>query len=595
MKYLQHTMNLCVLTVATLLIASCGGSGGGTSGTVTNPDTNVVINEPIDNPTPEPEPEPEPEPNTNPQVIDPIDNPEDTIPPDEEIPEPIIATVNLAGQMTFDRVLFADRYYRGLDYDNVIVQPARGLTVQLLDENNGIIAETKTDASGNYAFTVAQNQEVRVRLLAQLFSDDQAVWDIEVRDNTSGNALYVMDGALASSGSNEAQTRNLHAGSGWDGNAYNATRSAGPLAILDSIYDAVNTVVEAAPNVVLPPLEVYWSTQNIAISGDARKGHIGTSFFTSGGPAIYLLGAANNDSDEYDRGVIQHEFAHYIERMLGRSESIGGSHNQQSRLDMRVAFGEAWGNAFSGMASNDPLYRDSLGANQSLGFVIDVEARGHQNQGWFSEESVQAVLYDLFDSADDGKDGIHLGFKPIFDVLTSDDYLNFEGFASIFPFVHELKAQQPEHQTTIDELLESYDIYGKGAFGEGEHNHGGAETVLPIYHPLALNQTVNVCSNSQFQDSNGVDVRRFLSVPIPTPGNYTIRAQRTSGLATSNPQIKIYRQGGFVSSITTTTPNYEEGTRQLNAGTYVFEIYEQTNADGREGNGGLACFDITVE
>ena len=527
--------------------------------------------------------------------------------PVENISEPELTTeteiaatpqtqeVLLKGTITFDRVLFGQRYYRGLDYDNIVVQPSRGVSVQLLDANGTVLRSTQTDTRGHYQVRSPRDTPVQVRVLAQLQNDDPAFWDIAVRDNTRGNAQYVMDGSLLSSGQKNQQTRDLHAASGWTGDGYGGSRSAAPFAILDSIYDAVQAISQASPYVILPPLTVYWSEKNIAIKGDAKEGHIGTSYFSGTGPSIYILGAADNDSDEFDRAVIQHEFGHYIEHQISRSESIGGSHNQNSRLDMRVAFGEAWGNAFAGMVSGDPLYRDSLGAGQALGFTIDVETRGFTNQGWFSEASIQSILYDLYDANNDGIDNIELGFKAMLDVLASDEYLNYDGFSSIYPFITQLKLQQPEQRQQIDALVESFDIYGKGWYGEGETNDGGSAVVLPLYHKTSLSQTVNVCSDSDNQDSNGMDVRRFVSIDLPQTRSYDIRAYKTHGLQNANPQLKIYKQGSQVGSVLNGTPNREDAIRYLAAGSYIFEVYEQSNADGDDRSGGLVCFDVTIE
>lgn len=579
MKYWQYYFRVGIFTVITLCLSGCGGAPepaqqeSNSSGTTTSP-LSGAEEEYQQSPTGEPDRE-------EPKEIAPSSLP--------------VAKVKLGGQITYDRVMFAERYYQGLDYDNIVTLPARGVSVQLRDQNKKVLATTQTDKDGYYQFTTNANTDVQVRVLAQLYGENAAVWDIQIRDNTAGDAQYIMDGSVINSGDRPAQTRNLRAPSGWNGDNYGDDRSAGPFAILDSLYDAVQMVIGAEPNIVLPPVTVYWSQKNIAISGKTRDGHIGTSYFTSSGPSIYLLGAADNDSDEYDRAVIQHEFGHYLEYFVGRSESVGGSHNQNSRLDMRVAFGEAWGNAFAGMASGDPLYRDSLGAKQSLGFTINVEARNHRNQGWFSEASVQAILYDLFDSQKDGGDDIELGFKPILDVLTSNAYQNFAGFASIFPFMAQLELQQPDHGQAIGTLLKDFNIHGKGWYGEGETNDGGSPTVLPLYHQIELDQTINVCSDSQYQDSNGLDVRRFIRIDLPTTRSYSIRAIKTAGLKRANPQFRIFKYGEQVDSVLNGTPDVEDALRYLSAGSYVFEVYEQSNADGNNSNGGLACFNITIE
>jgi len=573
-KFLTHTTCIAALVAA---LSACGGGGGGSD------QGKSSVGGGMQNPGLETE--------TPSQVQNPVTPQETPVTPPVQT-----AKVTVSGRITYDRVPFEGRNYRGLDYSKTTIQPARGVTVQLVDSSNNPLYSGHTDADGHYSFAVDSNRQLRVRVLAELRGSGSAAWDIQVRDNTSGGAQYVLEGSLVSVGNGDNQTRHLHAASGWTGESYTEARSAGPFAVLDSLYDAVQAVVDVDPTVVMPPLRVYWSTDNIAIRGDLNQGHIGTSFYTSAGPAIYLLGAANNDSDEYDRGVVQHEFGHYLEHQLGRTESIGGSHNQLSRLDMRLAFGEAWGNAFAGMVSGDPIYRDSLGSGQSLGFAINVENRGFNNQGWFNEATIQAFLYDLFDDQQDAADSLALGFKPIYEVLTSERYLAFDGFASVYAFSAELGNQRPDLAQAMAGMLVSSGIHGTGWYGAGETNNAGAALTLPVYHTANLGQTLNLCSDSDFQDYNGLDVRRYVRIQLPETRNYTISAVRKGGnLPKTNPQLRIFRQGMQVASLLSATPDSENGQRQLNSGSYVVEIYEESNADGNAVNGGLACFDLRIQ
>ncbi len=570
--------------LAAFLLTACGGGSSSAPDTSTGEPATVAMS-----PTPAVE---------TGEVLsnEPSATPPAPVVPAVIVPTPAADQVAVSGRITYDRIPFEGRSYKGLDYSKTVALPARGVTVQLLDGSSRVVQKTATDAQGAYTMQVNRDLSLRVRVVAELRGSNGAAWDIQVRDNTQGNAQYVLEGSLANVGSGPHQVRNLHAASGWTGEAYTAARSAAPFAILDSLYDAVQTVVAADPTLVLPPLSVYWSSGNIAIDGDLSEGHIGTSFYTSAGPSIYLLGAADNDSDEYDRGVVQHEFGHYLEHQLGRTESIGGSHSQTSRLDMRVAFGEAWGNAFAGMVSGDPVYRDSLGVSQSLGFAINVENRSFSNQGWYSEAAVQAFLYDLFDSQNDNSDHLSLGFKPIYEVLTSPRYLDFAGFASVYAFAAELSNQHPDLQRDVAAMLEGSAIYGSGWYGEGETNDAGSAVALPLYHTAVLGQTVNLCSDSGFQDYNGLDVRRYIRITLPETRNYTIAANRNGGsLAQTNPQLRIFRRGAEVGSVENGTPNSENAQRYLNGGDYVFEIYEARNADGHPGNGGLACFDVRIQ
>ena len=147
---------------------------------------------------------------------------------------------------------------------------------------------------------------------------------MDVADNTNNNAGYVLEGGLVSSGNNATQVRNLRAGSGWANGSYSQTRAAAPF-ILDSIYDGLNLVASADPSLNLPELHVRWSENNVSATGNYALGFIGSSMYSSYDNTIYILGKENNDTDEYDRGVIQHELGHFIEDKLSRSESLGGA------------------------------------------------------------------------------------------------------------------------------------------------------------------------------------------------------------------------------------------------------------------------------
>ena len=123
-----------------------------------------------------------------------------------------------------------------------------------------------------------------------------------------------------------------------------------------------------------------WSTENRPASGDDDydDGQIGSTFYQSEDGAspkgMYVLGDDGVDTDEYDTHVLAHEFMHFIEYTIGRSDSIGGVHARGDKLDLRVAFSEGFGNAFSGMALGDPVYRDSQDAAQGDGFDLTSKA-----------------------------------------------------------------------------------------------------------------------------------------------------------------------------------------------------------------------------
>ena len=81
------------------------------------------------------------------------------------------------------------------------------------------------------------------------------------------------------------------------------TRAAAPFNILDAVYEAMTDIAAVDTDVNFPLLQVFWSVNNVPVSGDVTQGQIGTSSYTrtNGVPTIRILGDENNDTDEYDR------------------------------------------------------------------------------------------------------------------------------------------------------------------------------------------------------------------------------------------------------------------------------------------------------
>ena len=302
------------------------------------------------------------------------------------------ATVTISGRVTYDRVPFGTALDAGLNYPATSQQPVREAVVQFVAGiGGGVVASGATDSNGNYTLTVPANSSGFVRVRAQSVRTATPARDIEVRNNTgSGLPVYVLDGSVFSAGT-ENVTRNLHAASGWGGSSYTGVRAAAPFAILDSMVSTVNFLLdEGSATTNLPPLDVYWSTLNTPVDGDVTLGQIDTtSYFSAsefGPPAgIYVLGDENTDTDEYDQHVMVHEFQHFLEDSIMRSESPAGPHSINERLDLRLAFSEGFANAFSAMVLNDPLYRDSFGLRQSQGFSLNFEDNDFVPAGWFNE------------------------------------------------------------------------------------------------------------------------------------------------------------------------------------------------------------------
>jgi hypothetical protein len=515
--------------------------------------------------------------------------------------QPPPGSVTVSGKITFDRIPLDTTLGLGLNPAATVESPAREVTVQAIDaSSNAVLATTVTDANGDYSVSVPSNRNLFIRARAEMVKTGTApTWDFTVRNNTTaGNndALYALDGAAATSGTANS-TRNLRAGTGFSGNTYTGERAAAPFAILDTVFRAKALVLGAAANTAFPSLSLFWSDQNRTSVPPfcADDGNIGTSSYVAfaageidkcGQPTatgIYILGdfaGGSGDTDEFDQSVLAHEFGHYIEDTFSRTDSIGGSHSGSAdRLDLRVAFGEGWGNAFSGMALGDPFYRDSiLGVAQD--FRIDLETDDPNNEGWFSEASVGELLWDLFDPANESGDTVALGFAPIFAALAGAQK-STDALTSIFPFITALRSANAGSVAGIDDLLDGEDISGTDDFGTGETNTGGDPAILPIYTTIVRNDPpITVCSRSPAgnADANKVGNRVFLRFDNDATHLITVQATGSVGgggtVAATDPDIFVLQRGSLATFAAGTGGTEMTPQVQLPAATYIIEVYD---------------------
>lgn len=499
------------------------------------------------------------------------------------------SNLTISGQVTYDSVPHNTNNI-GLNYAATQVNPVRGASVQLLDANNIVVATGTTDANGAYSFPVMPNQMLRVRVKAELAHNQSPSWNFRVTDNTNNNAVYALDGSLASTGSQNS-TRNLHAASGWGGASYTSPRTAAPFAILDAIYVGNQRLLVSGNTRDLPPLELRWSTKNVAASGDVTKGEIETSSFD--GTAIYILGDADNDSDEYDSHVLLHEWGHYLEANLFRSDSIGGDHNDGQTLDIRVAMSEGWANAFSAMMLEDPNYADSSGVGQASGFTFNVSRRARTNKGYFSEGSVGSVLFNYYSSS---HNKMANDFTPIFQLLDHPDYYNSEAFTSIFLFFAQMKARLPDQVALFTSILGEQNINGVDEYATGEINDAGSQWALPVYKSINPdNAALNLCSSAEFGKPNKLTNAQFARLTISQSGLYSFSAAKAGGdNVISRPEIILYQRGLPLFYGKNVINDTVSGSVNLTRGNYLIEVYDLNNRDEQNTSANTTCFNVRV-
>ena len=213
------------------------------------------------------------------------------------------------------------------------------------------------------------------------------------------------------------------------------------------------------------------------VAGTA-PGEIGSSRYRPDA-GIFLVGAANQDTDEYDRHVIAHEFGHYLEHSFSRSDSFGGPHALTDQLDIRVAFGEAWGSAFAAMVTGAGGLRRHAQrrARRERSASISSRARAAmQSESRLVQRGIAAVAVvrslrqrpRRAAAATFAVDDLALGFAPIWAAFTTEQRTT-RALTSVFPFVNALKVARPadqSHDRQLDDVAahrgRSRDDYGTG-------------------------------------------------------------------------------------------------------------------------------------
>ena len=499
----------------------------------------------------------------------------------------------------------------GLDYANTVQKPVRFAKAVVLDaDSDEIVADNlRTDAAGNLSFSVSANTAFIVQVYAESTGDGAASWglrivDNEGRDQAGDYRIYVLRSQAVNAETVDAPLT-LSAESGWGLTNYTQTRSAAPFAILDSMISATLYALQGRSALSFEPIDVYWSEAN-------TLDNVGTSYFS--GTYIMILGDAGVDTDEYDESVIIHEWGHYLQTILSRDDSIGGPHGSGDLLDMRVAFSEGWANAYSGLASNRDVYSDTSGRNQGDGFTLSLESELTVNEGavkgWYSEDSIQYIVFDLFDQGESDDDTLALPVSAM--IASMVDFMPKQAAAtSIFGFGAGVIAADISQTRAIMALFNREDI-GSGlttlsASGVGETNSaqdytdvtGVSDYTLPIFtildSSLISQEICQTAATNNNQRTFGVDNKlgayRFVQFEISTAGDYNVALTTTATPpdAAGDPDFGIYNASGLIGpdpEALTFDANSESHTLRLAKGLYWawlhdFNNYEPGSQSGR--------------
>lgn len=448
----------------------------------------------------------------------------------------------LSGKVSYDAVPATPT--AGLDYANTRALPVRGAVVEAFDDS-GVLARSTTAADGSYTLPVAAGRTVRVRVQS-LLQHGAGAWNVAVRDNTS--PAYRVDPAAAPVYALTSQplampergaVLDLHAPSGWRQGRYGAVRAAAPFSVLDQAYAAMQRFLAEDPTLVFPPLDIYWSVDNRPAEGEEADGDIGTSHWDD--EALYILGKADVDTDEYDTGVVVHEWGHYFEGRLSRSDSIGGDHGGGDQLDPRVAWGEGWGNALAGIVRADPSYIDTSGPRQSESMELRVDQlpEDPQDRSWYSENAIQQFVYRLAQ--------LPGGFGATVATMRHEQR-ETPAFTSLFSFASGLGPRLP--QATAAQASQLLMEIGTPPLGPLDAWGTGVDYLLPDPpQRLPLYQDVGeapgqACVSNAYGEYNKLGQTRLLRLQAPQAGRYQLTVRPEAGVPPRHrASVAVYRQG----------------------------------------------------
>lgn len=501
-----------------------------------------------------------------------------------------VPTATLSGTIQYERVPVKVNFAQEgliqsqLSPADIVIEPAKGIRVQALSCTGDVIDETDTDDLGRYSFSLSDMAQARIRSIALTEQQvGESSWSVTVRDNTrSGEPVYAEFTELINL-NQPSITHDILMSSGWGGVQFDQRRQSAPFAIIATIKNAMDVIKQEGVKLNYPPLTVYWSAKNRSVNKtDLRRGELTTSFYQNS--SIYLLGHIATDSDDMDQHVIVHEWAHYIEDKFSRFDSIGGSHSIRSQLDPRVSFSEGFGNALSALLIKDSSYRDALGSEaQFLGGGFDLEADDIKSApaiaGWYSEHSVQSLLYDLHDEQTEQEDEtVSLGINRLFSVMMQE-HKTTPALTTMVSFVDALLKQVPEQSPEIMPLLEQHKMEGvSDTWGTDDATLGNfvIDSHAPLYKVITEGQS-SVCLNPNVQVYNGVATRRFYRFNKVRAGQAVINIEGPKGSA---PSFRVWKSGKLVMEALSRT-NTVRRIFNIDKGEFVLEATDYSVLNGQ--------------
>lgn len=499
--------------------------------------------------------------------------------------------------------------------------PIRYAEVQVTDSSGTIVQCGETDSAGAFSFQLPANgSSYTVSVLS--------------RSNNSYNKVYVLSDPYENT-SYKVSTTVTASGSPTPRLLATATGETigGAFNILDQIYKAqdymrtqtdgcnvstnANYYSDCSPFSVAPLVNVWWKlgvTPSTYEGGSSGISYYGSPNGSASMKGLYILGGINGDSsnadmDHFDNSVIIHEFGHYIEDTYGRMDSPGGSHDGNSVIDPRLAWGEGFANFFQGVIlGGTGSYRDTYGhvgcsgSNQqglpgctgaSFNESLDVspgtcgtcrDKPTASGEGNFREFSVARILYKAAKTGGTSKfsevwtalNGPTLGMKVVSD--------RFKGVGRMH---------------TIERAMSGNALWTALRSGESQYGDIGdystsfnTTSCATTSKAMAIRVQSAAIDDGSFSTSDQFRNNDFYY--YSHPGGQLTLALSWGGGQVADLDLYVYPQGysfgtgwsATSQSLTTTTSGTENISVGLAAGNYIINVMAYTGRFAANGSGG---------
>lgn len=318
-------------------------------------------------------------------------------------------------------------------------KPIRRAEVRVTSSAGHVVQCAETNRSGEFSFQLPiGNASYVVSINSRAFNNDMRV---SVLDAPERNRFYSLSTTVTASHSQSLGT--LLAG-------VNGEILGASFNMLDQVLRANDYLRQEVSNCasdftgcsnfsVAPKVSIYWE-KGFNPGSYFNSGPV--SFYIPGYSRLFILGGVNgdvnsSDTDHFDNSIILHEYAHFLEDVLMKSDSPGGAHNGNRIIDPRLAWSEGFANFFQAAVRNDPRYIDTLGntdGSTDFIFYLDLETAVNDipqfhsggtglGEGNFREFSVTRLLWDALDDTpgeivNGAPDDVEDAFNEIWTVLT---------------------------------------------------------------------------------------------------------------------------------------------------------------------------------